>query len=120
MTSSSDKQTSPMGKEAMNEPIKDETPSKLQSLLHGIQAAISLQRQGKATLDLAAIELMLDSARRELASAERRARELGKALKVACPDDIEETCDECAPGPCAGCWVVTARRALTNQSTKEE
>lgn len=45
------------------------------------------------------------------------APELAEALRAACPDGIEENCDECAPGPCAGCWVINARAALAKLDT---
>lgn len=40
------------------------------------------------------------------------------ALASACPDSIEEVCDECSPGPCVGCWVKDARAAIALQNDR--
>ena len=34
------------------------------------------------------------------------------ALRNAVPEAIEDTCIECNGGPCAGCWVLSARATL--------
>jgi hypothetical protein len=37
--------------------------------------------------------------------------DLVRMLKTACPEGIEETCDDCG-GTCSGCWVQEARALL--------
>ena len=53
-----------------------------------------------------------DREMRRAEMAERQRDELADMIRIAAPDNIEEWCDECCPGPCSECWVKDARVLL--------